>query len=199
MHESSNDCPPRSPGCFFRWHDLPLHQPFQSVSRCPYSTATSPAPSTKVCSSTSLAQESSIGKVGKDIHPQHISRCFLCLRCNIYAYCLCSLFSNILLSQEPVKSKTDSSKADTSDQSSGDQEKARAVLGAQNLVLCQWPYFKTMFKSEFEESGTGVKTIKVKGVSLATLRPLLPLMFTGRIQTTQIQRMCAWTHQTQKN
>lgn len=55
------------------------------------------------------------------------------------------------------------------------------VLGAHKLVLCQWPYFKTMFESGFAEGGSGHKTVRIKDISPKAFQLLLRFMYTGTI------------------
>lgn len=55
------------------------------------------------------------------------------------------------------------------------------TIGAHKLVLCQWPYFKAMFESDFAEGGTGNKTIRIKDASPKAFHMLLRFMYTGKL------------------
>ncbi|KAF9385847.1 hypothetical protein CPB97_004422 [Podila verticillata] len=66
---------------------------------------------------------------------------------------------------------------------SGHLESHGAVksLKAHRLILTQWPYFKTMFESGFEEGGPGEKRIRIKDTKISTFELLLRFMSTGRL------------------
>ncbi|KAG0084527.1 hypothetical protein BGZ92_009799 [Podila epicladia] len=57
----------------------------------------------------------------------------------------------------------------SSENSKGDSDRQGQPLPLnpirpQTWILTQWPYFKTMFESGFEEAGSGIKTIHVKDI-----------------------------------
>ncbi|KAF9379766.1 hypothetical protein CPB97_008766 [Podila verticillata] len=58
-----------------------------------------------------------------------------------------------------------------------------STLGAHRFVLSQWPYFKAMFESEFEEGCSGAKTIRVKGVRLRTFQIMIQFMYMGTLKS----------------
>ncbi|KAG0093582.1 hypothetical protein BGZ93_007825 [Podila epicladia] len=61
----------------------------------------------------------------------------------------------------------------------------RSILGAHRFILSQWPYFKTMFESGFEEGSSGSKnTIRVKDVKSKTLRMMFQFMYMGTLLST---------------
>ncbi|KAF9387583.1 hypothetical protein CPB97_002364 [Podila verticillata] len=55
----------------------------------------------------------------------------------------------------------------------------RALDGAHKLVLAQWPYFKTMFESEFSDGGEGPKQIRIKDTKAATFKRAIQFMYMG--------------------
>lgn len=55
------------------------------------------------------------------------------------------------------------------------------VLGGHKLVLRQWPYFRTMFESEFAEGGDGDKMIRIKDTSPKAFQMLLRFMYTCKL------------------
>ncbi|KAF9023766.1 hypothetical protein BGZ52_012159 [Haplosporangium bisporale] len=58
-----------------------------------------------------------------------------------------------------------------------------STLGAHRFVLSQWPYFKAMFESEFEEGDSGAKTIRVKGVRMRTFQIMIQFMYMGTLKS----------------
>ncbi|KAG0332325.1 hypothetical protein BG000_010115 [Podila horticola] len=60
-----------------------------------------------------------------------------------------------------------------------DMEPSRGTNGAHKLILAQWPYFKTMFESEFSESGPGTKQIRIRDTKAATFKKAIQFMYMG--------------------
>ncbi|KAF9369105.1 hypothetical protein CPC16_004764 [Podila verticillata] len=58
-----------------------------------------------------------------------------------------------------------------------------STLGAHRFVLSQWPYFKAMFESEFEEGGSGAKMIRVKEVRMRTFQIMIQFMYMGTLKS----------------
>ncbi|KAG0015044.1 hypothetical protein BGZ81_000122, partial [Podila clonocystis] len=55
------------------------------------------------------------------------------------------------------------------------------TIGAHKLVLCQWPYFKSMFESGFKEGGAGNKEVRVRDTSPKAFHLLLRFIYTGNL------------------
>ncbi|KAF9386240.1 hypothetical protein CPB97_003922 [Podila verticillata] len=62
-----------------------------------------------------------------------------------------------------------------------------STFGAHKVVLAQWPYFKSMFSSEFIEGGSGTGPIRIKDVNAKTFRVMMYFMYVGEVESGPIE------------
>ncbi|KAG0340570.1 hypothetical protein BG000_011698 [Podila horticola] len=55
------------------------------------------------------------------------------------------------------------------------------TMTAHKLILSQWPYFRTMFESEFAEGGPGQKEITVKEIKPGDFRHMIRYIYLGTL------------------
>ncbi|KAF9377623.1 hypothetical protein CPC16_011739 [Podila verticillata] len=62
-----------------------------------------------------------------------------------------------------------------------------STFGAHKVVLAQWPYFKSMFSSEFIEGGSGMAPIRIKDVNAKTFREMIYFMYVGEVESDSVE------------
>ncbi|KAF9382708.1 hypothetical protein CPB97_006991, partial [Podila verticillata] len=55
------------------------------------------------------------------------------------------------------------------------------AIGAHRLILCQWPYFKSILEGGFAESGPGEKRFVIRDVKQSAFQIMLKFMYIGRM------------------
>lgn len=81
----------------------------------------------------------------------------------------------------PLPTMSQENEIKQEDQANNTLRPKRKMVGAHQLVLSQWPYFKAMFEGEFAESGPGVPRIVVKDVTVEPFICMLRFMYVGRL------------------
>lgn len=67
------------------------------------------------------------------------------------------------------------------DESESPKTTATKWFGASKIVLSQWPYFGTMFSSEFAEGVSGRTEIRIKDINAKTFKEMLHFLYFGNL------------------
>ena len=62
-----------------------------------------------------------------------------------------------------------------------------STFGAHKVVLAQWPYFKSMFSSEFIEGSSGMAPIRIKDVNAKTFKAMMYFMYVGEVESGPVE------------
>lgn len=63
------------------------------------------------------------------------------------------------------------------------------TFGAHKVVLAQWPYFRTMFSSDFVEGSSGSTPIQIKDVNAKTFKAMMYFMYVGEVESGSIEML----------
>ncbi|KAF9323932.1 hypothetical protein BG006_001000 [Podila minutissima] len=63
------------------------------------------------------------------------------------------------------------------------------TIGAHKVVLAQWPYFRTIFSSDFVEGSSGLTPIRIKDVNAKTFKAMIYFMYVGEVESGPIEML----------